>query len=189
MRRILIVSVLGACIACAQITPSMLKPTADLATGIRYDAVKIQANNALRDGKPALAIELAEPLSKSAPDDIDVWYTLAQAYRQSGKLDIAEKTTQWMLDLRPEFIGGLWETGLLREQFKDLPGAVDMLNDVYRRIPASKFEDRSRILTDIARIFDKQELKSDAALLRKEIERLKETAKSNAKASAVYYRP
>lgn len=163
MRQLTILLVLGACLACAQ----------------GYDDAKNVAAKAIRQGKPIEAQRIAEPLSKSAPDDIDLWYTLAQAYRLQGKLDLAEKATQWMLDLRPEFLGGLWEAGLLREQRKDLAGAVDLLNTVYRQIPAFKSEDRARILTDIARIFDKQELKDDAAMLRKEIERLKEADRAD----------
>ena len=163
MRQLTILLVLGACLACAQ----------------GYDDAKTAAAKAIRQGKPVEAQRIAEPLSKAAPDDIDLWYSLAQAYRLQGKLDLAEKATQWMLDLRPDFLGGLWEAGLLREHAKDLAGAVDLLNNVYRQIPAYKSEDRARILTDIARIFDKQELKADAAMLRKEIDRLKEPDRAN----------
>jgi tetratricopeptide (TPR) repeat protein len=150
---------------------------------LQYDARKIEARQAVAAGKYELALQIAEPIAKKAPDDIEVWYTIAQAQRLLGKLEAAEKATQWMLDLRPEFIGGLWEAGLLREQFKDLPGAVDLLNTVYRATPTSKNTERAAILKDIARIFDKQELKAEAAQLRKEIERLKGLEIANEKAT------
>ncbi len=163
MRRLTILVVLGACIACAQ----------------GYDDAKTVAAKAIRQGKAAEAQRIAEPLAKSAPDDYDVWYVLAQAYRLQGKLDQAEKATQWLLDLRPDNIGGQWEAGLLREQFKDLTGALDLLNSVYRQISPYRFEERARVLSDIARIFDKQGLKSDVAMLRKEITRLKEAERAD----------
>ena len=149
-----------------------------------YDTLKIKANLELRAGKLEAALKIAEPLSKRAPDDIDVWYTLAQTYRRLGKIEEAEKATQWMLDLRPEYLGGLHEAGLLREVFNDLPGALDLLNTVFRATPVTQYTDRAATLGDIARIFDKQNLKTDAAQLRKEVERLKGLEIANAKATA-----
>ena len=170
MRLLLLVSILSANL-CAQ-------------DALGYDTQKIKANLALRDGKLEEVLKIAEPLAKNAPDDIDVWYTLAQAYRRLGKIDQAEKATQWMLDLRPEYLGGLHEAGLLREVFNDLPGALDLLNTVFRATPVTQYTDRAATLSDIARIFDKQNLKTDAAQLRKEVERLKGLEIANAKATA-----
>lgn len=137
-----------------------------------YDQTKQLAREHLAGGRLEKVIEILEPLSKKSPDDIDLFYTLAQAYRKSGKIDKAEVATQWMLDLRPEYLGGRYEAGLLREEFKDYRGAVDMLNDVYHRTPASKTKERRDVLVDLARIFDKQEMAKEAASLRKEIEKL-----------------
>jgi len=162
--KLTIIVILGACIACAQ----------------DYDEAKTDAAKAIRQGKPAEAQRIAEPLAKSVPDDYDVWYTLAQAYRLQGKFDQAEKATQWMLDLRPDNLGGRWEAGLLREEFKDLTGSLDLLNGVYRQIPATKLRERARILTDIARVLDKRGLKSDSAMVRREITRLKEAERADA---------
>lgn len=170
MRLLLMVSVLGANL-CAQDAQG-------------YDALKIKATLELRAGKLEAALKIAEPLSRRAPDDIDVWYTLAQTYRRLGKIEEAEKATQWMLDLRPEYLGGLHEAGLLREVFNDLPGALDLLNTVFRATAVTQYTDRAATLGDIARIFDKQNLKTDAAQLRKEVERLKGLEIANAKATA-----
>lgn len=143
-----------------------------VAAGDSYDQTKQLAREHLAGGRLAKVIEILEPLSKKVPDDIDLFYVLAQAYRKSGNIAKAEVATQWMLDLRPEYLGGLYEAGLLREEFKDYRGAVDMLNDVYHRTPATKTKERRDILGDIARIFDKQEMTKEAASLRKEIEKL-----------------
>lgn len=132
-----------------------------------------EAKKLLASGKFAEAVKKLEPAAKASRDYIETQYVLAQAYRLNGQWDEAEKTTQWMLDLRPEFVGGLWEAALIREHLKDYSGAVDLLNMVYHRTPSTKTEARIEVLNDFIRVFDKQENKKDAALLRKEIERLK----------------
>ncbi len=170
MKLAILVSILGASL-CAQ-------------EAVQYDALKVQARNYITQGKPELALKIAEPLVKKAPDDIDIWYTVAQANRLLGKIEAAEKATQWMLDLRPENLNGQHEAALLREIFGDLPGALDLLNVVFRATAVSKYPERAAILNDIARIFEKQNLKTDAAQLRKEIERLKGLEIANAKATA-----
>lgn len=149
-----------------------------------YDALKLKARQALTDGKSAAALEIMKPLARKAPDDIDAQYLLAKSYRLTGNLDAAEKTTQWMLDLRPEFPGGLYEAALLREQFKDYTGAVDLLNTVFRATAAAKHAERLEILNDVARVLDKLNLASDAAQVRKEMERLKGLIAQNAKATS-----
>ncbi len=170
MKLAFLVSILGATL-CAQ-------------EAVNYDALKIQARSYIGAGKPELALKIAEPLANKAPDDIDLWYTVAQANRMLGKIEAAEKATQWMLDLRPDNLNGQHEAGLLREIFNDLSGALDMLNIVFRATPVSKHSERAAILNDIARIFEKQNLKTEAAQLRKEIERLKGLETANAKATA-----
>jgi len=170
MRTLILVSLLGANL-CAQ-------------EASNYDALKLQARAAIAAGKFDQALKIAEPMAKKTPDDIELWYTVAQAHRLLGNLVEAEKVTQWMLDLRPEFIGGLWEAALLREQFKDLSGAADLLNDVFRRTAVTKYSERAAILNDIARVFDKQNMKTEATQLRKEIERLKGLEIANEKATA-----
>jgi tetratricopeptide (TPR) repeat protein len=148
-----------------------------------YDADKALARKHLEAGKPLEALKLAGAISKRAPDDYELQYTIAKAYRLSGQLEAAEKTTQWLLDLRPENLGGLHEAGLLREQFGDLVGAVDLLNTVFRATPVSKHKERAELLRDIARIFEKQKMPKEAAELRQEAERLKGLEIANEKAT------
>jgi tetratricopeptide (TPR) repeat protein len=142
-----------------------------------FETSKLEAARMLQAGKFQEARLAATPLAKASPDDIEVWYILAKANRKLGKLTEAEKQTQWMLDMRPENPGALWEAALLREQFKDLSGALDLLNDVYHRTPASKHAERAELLTDIARIFTRQGKTKDAAMLRTEIAKLTKLAK------------
>lgn len=141
------------------------------------------AKHLLEEGKFAEAVKKLEPAAKASRDYIETQYVLAQAYRLNGQWEDAEKTTQWMLDLRPEFVGGLWEAALIREHLKDFSGAVDLLNMVYHRTPATNVIARIAVLEDLARIFDKQENKKDAGLLRKEIARLKGTNHETATSS------
>ncbi len=153
-----------------------------------FDQRKAQARAAIEAGKAQTALDLASPLVVKAPDDYELGLTLAKAYRLLGKLAEAEKQTQWLLDLRPEFLGGLWEAALLREAFQDLVGATDLLSQVYRATPASKRSTRIAVLEDLARVFRKQQLAADAALIKTEILRLKELEKQDAPSATFLYR-
>jgi tetratricopeptide (TPR) repeat protein len=150
----------------------LMLPAAE--TAGNFETAKIEAMQLLQTGRYQEARLKAAPLAKASPDDIEVFYILAKACRKLGRIAEAEKHAQWMLDLRPEYANGLWEAGLLREQFKDLDGALDLLNSVYHRTPATQPEVRAEILADIARIFTKQGKTKDAAMLRAEILKLKE---------------
>jgi tetratricopeptide (TPR) repeat protein len=138
---------------------------------------KAAAQAAISKGEWKDAKTLLEPIARQFPDDTEANYWLAQTYRNLGDLENAEKTTQWLLDLRPEFTGGLWEAALLREQFDDLPGAVDLLNIIYHRTPRSDAKTRTAILEDLARIFTKQKKSADVEILRREIQKLKSESK------------
>jgi predicted Zn-dependent protease len=162
-----------------QLTPGSLRSKMTTFSPAEFAAEFQEAKALLESGKWAAAEKKLVPLAKKAPDDIEVQYALAQAYRLQGQLEKAEKTTQWLLDLRPDFAGGLWEAALLREQFQDLSGAVDLLNAVYHRTHASNPKQRAAVLEDLARIFDKQENKKDAEIVRKEILRLKGSIREN----------
>lgn len=153
-----------------------------------YDATKAKAREALAKGEYEMALKLVEPLSRKAPDDYELGLTLARAYRLNGKLEQAERATQWLLDLRPEMMGGIWEAALLREAFGDLNGAVELLNTVYRATAGTRYGERAKVLADLARIFERQEKKDDAGQLRREIERLKELEKKN-ESNVVVRRP
>lgn len=169
MRIIMLVSFLGATL-CAQ-------------EAARYDSLKVKAKATLEAGKPSEALAMSVEMAKKSADDYDLQYIVAKAYRLLGQLPQAEKATQWLLDLRPDNLGGLHEAGLLRECFNDLDGAVDLLNRVFRATPVSKHKERAELLTDIARVFDKQGNKQGSGQLRAEVERLKGLEIANEKAT------
>ncbi|MDX2267782.1 MAG: tetratricopeptide repeat protein [Bryobacter sp.] len=139
-----------------------------------FAASKLAAQKALAQGEWKQARALLEPLAQQMPDEIEINYWLAQSYRKSGDLAKAEKTTQWLLDLRPDYPGGLWEAALLREEFGDLAGSVDLLNMVYHRTPQTDSKLRLQILEDLARVFAKQKNTKNEAIIRQEIARLKD---------------
>jgi tetratricopeptide (TPR) repeat protein len=164
----------------AQLTS--LHPKTDPTQAQQYLDKRAKAIALIEAKKYSEAITIAEALTKAAPDDIDSAYVLAKAHRLAGHLDQAEKTTQWMLNLRPDNPNGLWEAALLRESFGDLEGAIDFLNAVYRATPLSKYKDRREVLIDLARILDKKGLKADAAIIQKEIDRTKGLSNENSSA-------
>lgn len=145
-----------------------------------FNTRKARARAAIDRGQPGVALKIAQPLAKHAPDDYELGYTVAKALRLLGRLPEAEKQTQWLLDLRPENPGGQWEAALLREQFADLPGAADLLSQVYRAIAATRPELRIPLLEDLVRVFTKLNLPADAAQLKQELQKLQKANPSHA---------
>lgn len=171
-----------------QMTSASLKPEASLSEVQSFVSNRNQALALIDQKKYAEAIVIAEALTKASPDDLESFYVLAKANRLAGHIDQAEKATQWMLDLRPENPLGVWEAALLRESYKDLEGAIDFLNLVYRATPASKTKERREILTDLARVFEAKGLKEDAKIVHKEMDRLK-GMETDAKSTAAVPHP
>ncbi len=119
------------------------------------------------------ALSILVPLAKQAPDDYALNYTLARTYRLAGNFAAAEQQTQWLLDLRPTYPGGLWEAGLLRAQFNDPHGALEMLTAAFRATPAVRLDDRLALLADLAQVHDTLNQQPQAARLRQEIANLR----------------
>jgi len=67
-----------------------------------FPALKLRARQLTVAGDLAAARELALGLNKTMPDDLDVRWSLVVACRRTGRHEEAERTAQWMLDLRPE---------------------------------------------------------------------------------------
>ncbi len=182
MRTLMLTTALVALAASAplrgQLAPEALRVKQSPAAAEQFERDKLAGKALLAAGKFDEAAKKLGPLAKRMPDDLEVNYWLAQSLRQHGDLAKAEKTTQWLLDMRPDFAGGLWEAALLREQFRDLDGAVELLNQVYHRTPASKTETRIAILEDLGRLFRKQKNVRDADIISQEVARLKGTLKN-----------
>lgn len=119
------------------------------------------------------ALTILVPLAQQAPDDYVLNHTLARTYRLAGNFAAAEKQTQWLLDLRPTYPGGLWEAGLLRSHFNDPHGALEMLTAAYRATPAVRLDDRLALLADLAQVHDNLNQQPQAARLRQEIANLR----------------
>ena len=73
------------------------------------------------------AYALARDLNKQAPDDVMVYGLLTDASVELGRYDEAEKSAQWMLDMRPGNVPGLTRAAYLRELFGDLEGARELM--------------------------------------------------------------
>jgi tetratricopeptide (TPR) repeat protein len=98
------------------------------------------------------AVDMAEQINRSVPDDVLVYGFLVDGYTELGRYAEAEKAAQWMLDLRPGNVPGLTRAAYLRELFGDHEGAVELMDSAYRRTAHAEFEDRAWILTQIAHL-------------------------------------
>ena len=79
------------------------------------------------------AVEAAEQINRSMPDDVLVYGFLVDGYTELGRYAEAEKAAQWMLDMRPGNVPGLTRAAYLRELFGDHEGAVELMDTAYRR--------------------------------------------------------
>ena len=98
------------------------------------------------------AVDTAEQINRSMPDDVLVYGFLVDGYTELGRYAEAEKAAQWMLDIRPGNVPGLTRAAYLRELFGDHEGAVDLMDTAYRRTAPTEVEDRAWILTQIAHL-------------------------------------
>ena len=98
------------------------------------------------------AVDTAEQLNRSMPDDVLVYGFLVDGYTELGRYAEAETAAQWMLDMRPGNVPGLTRAAYLRELFGDHEGAVELMDTAYRRTAHGEVEDRAWILTQIAHL-------------------------------------
>ena len=98
------------------------------------------------------AVDTAEQINRSTPDDVLVYGFLVDGYTELGRYAEAEKAAQWMLDMRPGNVPGLTRAAYLRELFGDHEGAVELMDTAYRRTANDEVEDRAWILTQIAHL-------------------------------------
>ncbi len=115
-----------------------------------FEARKAKVAVLLGRNEAAKARLEAQQLNHEVPDDVTVYGYVAEADTMLGDYEDAEKSAQWMLDLRPNNIAGLIRGAQLRKIFGDLDGAVDFLNDAYQQTPPDQTEDLAFLLTEIA---------------------------------------
>lgn len=100
------------------------------------------------------ALEQATTLNQQWPDDITGYQLLAEAQLRLGKVQDAEKTIQWMLDLR---IGkadaqGWMLVARLREATGDIEGALDAANLSYERLGPEQNREAAHLLVFVAQL-------------------------------------
>lgn len=98
------------------------------------------------------ALEAAQALSREVPDDLQTYAYLTDANIELGRYDDAEKSAQWLLNLRPGNIPGLTRAAYLRELFGDIDGSLDLMQQAYQRTPPTDREDRAWLLTHMAHL-------------------------------------
>jgi len=117
-----------------------------------FDGKRIQTWLLLGKHEFAAALEAAQKLNKAMPDDAMTYAFLTDANIELGNYDDAQKTAQWMLDLKPGNTPGLTRAAYLRELFGDIGGAMDLMKMAYGSTPPSEVEDRAWILTQMAHL-------------------------------------
>ncbi|MFN3324365.1 MAG: tetratricopeptide repeat protein [Bryobacteraceae bacterium] len=118
-------------------------------------------------------IEKLRQANRERPDDLDTYAELADALRAAGRQEEAIETVQWMLNLRPTDVRGLWRAALIREDVGDLEGSADLMAECYRRTSPGDAGKRIEFLTGLARVFKKQGKLDDSRQVEAEAEKLK----------------
>jgi tetratricopeptide (TPR) repeat protein len=105
-------------------------------------------------GKHEFADALAEAkiLNKRLPDDVMLYGFLTDANVELGNYGDAEKSAQWMLDLKPGNMPGLTRAAYLRELFGDVDGSLELMNMAYESTAPNEVEDQAWILTQMAHL-------------------------------------
>ncbi|MEP7118421.1 MAG: hypothetical protein ABI880_12610 [Acidobacteriota bacterium] len=132
-----------------------------------FEAMKARTWALLGQHKFAEAQVLATSLNTKVPDDLMVYGMLTDANVELGRYDDAEKSAQWMLDLRPGNIPALTRAAYLRELFGDIDGALQLMQSAINRMPYQESEDRAWVLTQIGHLnlLNKQPELAEKALL------------------------
>jgi tetratricopeptide (TPR) repeat protein len=100
----------------------------------------------------AAALAAATELNKRVPDDVLVYGFLTDANAELGNYEAAEKSAQWMLNLRPGNLPGITRAAYLRELFGDIDGAYELMDMAYQATPPTENEDRAWILTQLGHL-------------------------------------
>lgn len=98
------------------------------------------------------ALQAAEKLNRELPDDLQTYALLTDARIELGHYADAEKSAQWLLDLRPGNVLGLTRAAYLRELFGDLEGSLDLMQQAWQRTPPGETEHRAWLLTQMAHL-------------------------------------
>ena len=131
---------------------SALKKSLELAPG-NFEAEKLHVWLLLGRHEFAAALEAAKPLNKKMPDDVLVYGFITDANVELGNYDDAEKSAQWMLNLRPGNLPALTRAAYLRELFGDADGACELMQMALQGTPPTENEDQAWILNQMAHLY------------------------------------
>jgi tetratricopeptide (TPR) repeat protein len=117
-----------------------------------FDGARIHVWLLLGKHEFAAALEEGTKLNKKIPDDVMIYGFLTDANVELGKYTDAEKSAQWMLNLRGANVPSLTRTAYLRELFGDNEGAVELMEMALQSVSPTEAEDRAWITTQIAHL-------------------------------------
>ena len=117
-----------------------------------FDGSRIHVWLLLGKHEFAAALEEGTKLNKKIPDDVMIYGFLTDANVELGKYTDAEKSAQWMLNLRGANIPSLTRAAYLRELFGDNEGAVELMEMSLQSVSPTEAEDRAWITTQIAHL-------------------------------------
>ncbi|MFL6447092.1 MAG: tetratricopeptide repeat protein [Bryobacteraceae bacterium] len=130
---------------------SVLQRSQQLSPG-NYDARKLEVLVLIGRQDYLRALPLAQAINHSVPDDIAGWAFLVDANIGLGNYSEAERDAQWILDLRQGNALGFEKAAALRELFGDTPGAVEFVDEAYRRTSANDTDQRAWLLLQKSRL-------------------------------------
>jgi tetratricopeptide (TPR) repeat protein len=128
---------------------------AAVANSLRIQSDNFEAGQAhvallLGELKYSQVLEEARALNHRMPDAVLVWGYIAEADAALGDYEAAEQAAQWMMNLRPgnepAFVCG----ASLRDDWGDIDGALDFLNQALQQVPPFETEETAWILTRMA---------------------------------------
>src|SRR5688500_10824078 len=67
----------------------------------------LNARLLIAEGKAENGLEQAKVLNRNMPDDLDTYALMVDAALALGRVEDAEKSAQWMLNMRPEDVRSL----------------------------------------------------------------------------------
>ena len=117
-----------------------------------YEGQKLHVWLLLGRHEFAAALNAAKELNKKMPDDILVYGFMVDANVELGNYDDAEKSAQWMLNLRPGNMPALTRTAYLRELFGDIDGSYELMQMAFQGTPPTENEDRAWIMNQMAHL-------------------------------------
>src|ERR1700746_1426636 len=128
-----------------------LKKSFALAPG-NLEAEKIRVWLLLGRHEFGAALAAATELNQRVPDDVLVYGFLTDANAELGNYQAAEKSAQWMLNLRPGNLPGITRAAYLRELFGDVDGAYELMDMAYQSTTPTEVEDRAWILSQMGHL-------------------------------------